>query len=102
MKRRTQAQWRELIQEQKTSGKTAVEFCQEHGLCPNYFSLRKSQLSRATPPTPKPSFIAVNAQPAPAKQLGLSLVLPDHSTLTLPATISAQWVAELLLALRAR
>ncbi|WP_290581022.1 IS66 family insertion sequence element accessory protein TnpA [Ketobacter sp.] len=45
MKKRTQEQWLELIQQQQASGQTQAQFCREHSVCPRYFSLRKKQLT---------------------------------------------------------
>ena len=55
MKKRTKAQWLELIQQQQASGQTQAQFCREHGVCPRYFSLRKKQLSRKSPVNPSGS-----------------------------------------------
>lgn len=44
--RLTQAQSRTLIKEQAASGKTATAFCAERGIDSEYFSTRKSQLSK--------------------------------------------------------
>ena len=44
MARRTKAQWRALINEQKSSGLIAAEFCRRKGIKAKYFSLRKRQL----------------------------------------------------------
>lgn len=44
MSRRTQAQWRDLISQQQSSGVSAAQFCRERSINPNYFSARKKQL----------------------------------------------------------
>jgi hypothetical protein len=62
MTRRTKSEWYELIEQQKTSGLSAAEFCRRNSVNPKYFSLRKKQLAdsrgdfvRVTaPPTRKP------------------------------------------------
>ena len=43
MSRRTQAQWRDLISQQQSSGVSAAQFCRERSINPNYFSARKKQ-----------------------------------------------------------
>ena len=44
MQRRSHAQWHALFQAQQTSGQNMAVFCQAHGVCPKYFSLRRRQL----------------------------------------------------------
>ena len=44
MTRRTQAEWCELIDQQKESGLTAAEFCRRNAVNAKYFSLRKQKL----------------------------------------------------------
>lgn len=46
MTRRTQGQWRELIDEQAVSGLSATEFCRRCSVNPKYFSTRKRQLEQ--------------------------------------------------------
>lgn len=46
MERRSNEQWRELFSQHDTSGVSAVVFCQQHNLCPKYFSLRRKQLMK--------------------------------------------------------
>ena len=44
MVRRSKEDWAALLQAQKASGLNQTQFCQEHGLNPKYFSLRKKQI----------------------------------------------------------
>ena len=44
MPRRTQAEWRDLIAQQQSSGVSVAKFCRERSINPNYFSTRKKQL----------------------------------------------------------
>jgi hypothetical protein len=46
MTRRTQDQWRELIDEQAASDLSAAEFCRQRSVNPKYFSTRKRQLEQ--------------------------------------------------------
>jgi len=39
---RSRAQWHELFSQQKSDGKSAIGFCQDNSICPNYFSIAKS------------------------------------------------------------
>jgi hypothetical protein len=45
MVRRTKAQWRELIEQQHSSGLIAAEFCRQHSVNAKYFSLQKRRLT---------------------------------------------------------
>lgn len=61
MTRRTQAEWHELIEQQRESGLTAAEFCRQHSVNAKYFSLRKQKLKqsagnfvRVSPPLARP------------------------------------------------
>ena len=47
MTRRTQADWHELIEQQRESGLTAAEFCRRNAVNAKYFSLRKQKLKQA-------------------------------------------------------
>lgn len=62
MTRRTQADWHELIEQQKESGLSAAEFCRRNSVNAKYFSLRKQKLKQAagnfvrvSPPVARPS-----------------------------------------------
>ncbi len=59
MKRRTEAQWRELFAEHEDSEMTAAAFCRERGLNSNYFSLRRKRLLEKAPGSSAPSFVPV-------------------------------------------
>jgi len=61
MSRRTQEEWRDLIAQQQSSGKSAAQFCRERSINPKYFSTRKKQLSCSTN-----SFVQITASPAPS------------------------------------
>ena len=41
---RTEEEWRSLFELHQQSGLSQSHFCQEQGLCPKYFSLRRKQL----------------------------------------------------------
>jgi len=47
MIRRSKEECQALMQAQKSSGINQMQFCKEHGLNPEYFSLRKMQLLSA-------------------------------------------------------
>lgn len=65
MTQRTQAEWCELIKQQRESGLTAAEFCRRNGVNAKYFSLRKQKLKqmpgnfvRVSSPTARPTPLA--------------------------------------------
>jgi hypothetical protein len=102
MKRRSHAQWHALFQEQQASGQNMAVFCQAHGVCPKYFSLRRRQLlgdavpSKTTAISP---FVPV-AVPRPVEAIPLEVRLGDTLQLRVPPSVSPQWLAALLHALR--
>ncbi len=52
MKRRSQEEWKNLIEQQQISGQSTQEFCQEHGINDHYFSCVKSKLKKQSGPQP--------------------------------------------------
>ncbi len=101
-KKRSQAQWLELIEQQKQSGLNASEFCRQQALNPQYFSKRKRQLSLCAEPTSKPSSF-IKIQPshkisAQLKDSGISLSY-QNIQLQLPINIESHWLAQLIRAL---
>ncbi len=93
MSRRTQAQWQELIQQQRDSGLTAAEFCRQIRQNAKYFSLQKQHLAKLDSP-----FIAV-------KKSQVLAIAPSHSMLRLtyanamldfPPSVTPAWLAQLL------
>ena len=93
MARLTQQQWRALIDEQTTSGQTAMAFCAERGIDNKYFSTRKKQLS-GSPATN--SFVAITTKPAEYNTIQL---LVGAVQLRIPMGTSAQWLADIIKAL---
>jgi len=69
MARRTRVQWRELIEQQQSSGLIAAEFCRQHSINAKYFSLRKQQLS-----DDKAAFVKVVPATQKSPPLGSSMV----------------------------
>jgi len=97
MTRRTQEQWRALFKEQKHSSLTQTKFCERHDISPKYFSLRKSQLkTKGNMDAAKPSaFVSAQIQP----RLDCIEVVHQRTHLKLPANLSADWLAQFVLAL---
>lgn len=101
-KQRSQAQWLELIEQQKQSGLKASEFCRQQALNPQYFSKRKRQLRLHAEPTSQPSSF-IKVQPShkmsvPSKVGGISLSY-QNIQLQLPTNIESHWLAQLIRAL---
>lgn len=100
MKRRTKEQWQELFAQHDTSGVSAAEFCQQHDLCPKYFSLRRKQLSKAAGKV-ETGFARVNIKPEVAHSVpgAMTNVLVIHSSagkLEFGALPQPGWLAQLL------
>lgn len=93
MARLTQDQWRALIEEQATSGQTAMAFCAERGIDNKYFSTRKSQLFR---PSSTRGFVAVTTTPTESQSIQL---IAGTAQLRIPTSVSAQWLADVIKAL---
>ena len=102
MKRRTQEQWHALFQAQVTSGLTAAAFCHEQGVCPKYFSLRRRQLLGGSPPKAARIARSVFVPVAIPRSEALALEVQVGATLQLrlPTSVSPQWLADVLRALR--
>jgi len=97
MTRRTQEQWQALVEAQKHSGLTQTKFCEQHDINPKYFSLRRSQLKEVQSliTTKPPAFVAAQIQP----RLDCIEVVHQRTHLKLPATLSADWLAQFVLKL---
>ncbi len=98
MQRRSHAQWHALFQAQQASGQSMAVFCQAHGVCPKYFSLRRRQLlgdavpSKVTAISP---FVPV-AVPRSVEAMALEVRFGDSLQLRVPTSVAPQWLAELL------
>lgn len=71
MTRRTQAEWCELIEQQRESGLTAAEFCRRNSVNAKYFSLRKQKLKEMPS-----NFVRVSspaARPTPVAATGIKV-----------------------------
>lgn len=63
MIKRSEAQWRELFDEQTRSGLSAVAFCREKKLCASYYSLRRRQLLGTEAKPKESAFVAAQVLP---------------------------------------
>lgn len=102
MKRRSREAWHALFQAQATSGVTAAAFCREQGVCPKYFSLRRRQLLSESLPKAPGSARSVFVPVAIPRSEALALEVQVGATLQLrvPTSVSPQWLADVLCALR--
>lgn len=96
MVRRTEDQWRELIEQHAKSGQTATAFCADNGINAKYFSLRKQKLPQP-PKSKSASFVSIKAPSASAASIEIQL---GELLIRCPANRSAEWLAELVRALR--
>ena len=100
MIKRTQEQWRSLFTEHQASGLKAIDFCKQHNICPNYFSKRRKELLS---PDKKSSEAFHFVSVTPTTQTGASSLSLQyqHTVITLPTTVSPDWLASLLQHLKA-
>jgi hypothetical protein len=102
MVRRSPTQWRALFREQEASGLKASAFCRSRGLCPNYFSLRRRQLSAGLESDTRPATASAFA-PVTVRRPTESVVeirLGTTLSLNVPVTVSPAWLAQVLHGLR--
>jgi len=89
MKRRTQDEWRELIAQQKESGLSASQFCNERDINDKYFSTIKYKLKEKS--NNKQSFQALGmlsgSQSITLRSKGVDIQIP--------LSVDAHWLAAL-------
>lgn len=101
-KQRSQAQWLDLIEQQKQSGLKTSEFCRQQGLNPQYFSKRKRQLSLPSEPASHvSSFIKAQASRNASTTAIENRISLSYQTiqLQLPRNTEPHWLAQLMVAL---
>ncbi len=96
MVRRTEDQWRELVEQHTNSGQTATAFCADNGINAKYFSLRKQKLAQE-PKSKGANFVSIKVPSTPASSVEIKM---GKILIRCPANRSAQWLAELVRALR--
>jgi hypothetical protein len=96
MKRRTQTDWRVLIEQQAKSRLSVAEFCQQHNLGQTYFYKRKSDLNRLSTDKPNSSFIQVNRAKPTVAPNDLIKILHHKTRLSVPVNVSPTWLAQLI------
>ena len=96
---RSKEQWLELIEEQSHSGLTATAFCNERGINPKYFSLKKSKLKTSVDGVASAGFARCTTTRSAHKPS--KIVLSSGSlSLSIPDNCSASWLAQLIRELR--
>ena len=100
-RRRSDAEWQQLIEQQQRRGLSAHAFCQQHGLTSKTFYQRRQALRQQKAVTDSTErFIKVQPTSTPAAGAATTAVLHYHdSKLHVPASVDAQWLAQLMQAL---
>ena len=110
MKRRTPTEWQNIVEQQKASGLAIVTFCQQNNInIKSFYNWRaKLGLNEQDEAPTLVKEVAVPAKFVKVKPAKVSVGLPTEITLKthqamlqLPATISPQWVGQLLRELNA-
>jgi len=98
---RSETDWHRLFNAHDQSGQSAAVFCRERGLCSKHFSKRRKQLlnSPQLSNPSKPAFVPVTMT-QPVEGVRIELHLGNTLCLTLPTSISARWLADLIHELR--
>jgi hypothetical protein len=100
-KHKTAQQWLQLIEQQELCGLSITDFCQQHNLSTkSFYYHRAKHHKKELPQKHQSSFVA--AKPAASESVsppGLLQLKHGQSTLLLPSTTDAQWLAALLRAL---
>jgi len=94
-KYRTLEDWRAIIDEQQASGESVVAFCQKQGISPKYFWNRRRAVRGAERGD---HFVAVAPPKRGDDNAQFTLNWRD-ARVSLPASLSPTWLAELLQAL---
>ncbi len=96
MKRRTQTDWRALIEQQAKSHLSIAEFCQQNNLGLTYFYKRKSDLKQLSGVKSSSSFIKVNRAKPTGAPNELIKILHHKTRLSVPVNVSPTWLAQLI------
>ena len=96
-KRRSADEWRQLIEQQASSGLSGLAFCQQHGLLVKTFYRQRKLLSgKELVPTDHP-FIKVNSGPVQQAATPPEAILQYRdSRLQLPVGTDPVWLARLM------
>lgn len=93
--RRTPEQWQALVQQQATSGLSAVDFCRRHQLDAQYFSKRKRSL-QAQAASPGGAFVKVQLASPQAVSVTTMVLHYRHTQLHVSADADVHALAQLM------
>lgn len=91
MTKRRKHNWPQLFSEFEHCGQTQTEFCKQHGINPNYFSLKLSKHKAASPS----AFARIAVEPPKAEAHGLIIEI-GNCKIHCPVTMSTQSFAALV------
>jgi len=93
--------WREAIQEQKASGLSISAFCRERGVSEASFFSWRRKLTRRDQDEVAAKFVPLRCDvPSMATRPSCEVVLPDGCRIIVPGRCDANWLREILEALR--
>ena len=98
MKRRSQADWKALFEQQTASNLSVAEFCKEHSIGQSYFYKRKSDLIGKGDRSSN-KFIKIKPQPKNLAPISSIKIQHQQTRLSFSVTISAIWLADFVKAL---
>jgi hypothetical protein len=93
---RTPEQWQALFDAFKTSGQTQAQFCKDHGVNANYFSLKRNQQTQQQKRT---AFVRLDDAPVTPARASSILIQYHHITVTLPGAATVGYLAQFVRAL---
>ncbi len=102
-KHRSQAEWQAIIQQQKDSGLSAIQFCQQQGLSSKtFYKRRRTQCAVLGNDASPSSFIKIKKPSPPVVTRAsepMSILHYHHCQRHVQPGTDARWLAELLQAL---
>jgi hypothetical protein len=98
MTKRTNEQWKALVDAHAASGQTATAFCRAHGINAKYFSTRRRALTKVRVQT-QSKFSPVLLAPT-QRGIDIRVECAGGVVLRLPSSVEPAWLADLLRALR--
>ena len=93
--------WQGVILEQKTSGLSISAFCRKHEVSPASFFSWRRRLTKCDRDDTATKFVPVHLDAPPmATRTGCEVVLPDGCRIIVPIGCDANWLREILEALK--
>jgi len=98
--RRSDAEWKDIIERQKQSGLTGVAFCLQEGIYAKTFYRQRKMLRRKGLLAETKQFIQIQPKPVQTLPIRPGIVLQYRdSRLQIPARTEPLWLAQLMKAL---